>query len=432
MLRATVTICRPHSGSPKLVKVRFVSSSIEVTSLSKNFRLYHERNQNLKSSILRGRRSRFEEFWALDEVSFAVENGKTFGVIGSNGSGKSTLLKCIAGILQPDKGSVKVRGRVSALLELGAGFHPELSGRENVFLNGSILGLRRKELERRFDEIVDFAGVGKFIDTPVKNYSSGMFVRLGFSVAVNVDPDVFLVDEVLSVGDVSFQKRSAEKIDEFRRAGKTILFVSHGLGQVVELCDEVLWLEKGSVRALGDAASLVREYSGEGEAEVGGADEGENGSSVGSRWGSGEIQITSVDLFDGDGQSVQHPRTLDPLTVRVNLTAHAPIQDSVLVAKIDQLGGHTVWQSSTRRNGVSIGLIKESASVELKFPALPLLEGTYELSLGITDQTEVQPYDWWERRIRFDMRQYVNSDHGVVHIPTQWTVDGASDIVQMG
>ena len=395
-------------------------------ALWKNFRLYHERNQFLKAAILRGRRARYDEFWALKDVSFEVPTGTTFGVIGHNGSGKSTLLKTITGILVPDKGSVVTKGRVSALLELGAGFHPELSGRENVYLNGAILGLKRNEIAARFDDIVEFAGLEQFIDSPVKNYSSGMFVRLGFAVAANVEPDVLLIDEVLSVGDESFQRKSAEKIDQFRRDGRTIVFVSHGLDSVEHLCETVAWLDHGEIQMIGPAAEVISAYRGDSHDAVTTREE------FGSRWGSGELQIASVDLTDGDGQVVQHLRTLDPFTVRVNLTAHAPVQDSVLVAKIDQLGGHTVWQSSTRRNGVSIGLIKDAASVQLKFPALPLLEGTYELTLGITNQTEVQPYDWWERRIRFDVRQYVSGDHGVVHIPTTWTVEGASDIVQMG
>ncbi|MGA1516078.1 MAG: ABC transporter ATP-binding protein, partial [Ilumatobacteraceae bacterium] len=206
--------------------------AVAVHDLWKSFRLYHERNQFLKAAILRGRRARYEEFWALKDVSFEVPVGTTFGVIGSNGSGKSTLLKCLAGILVPERGSVEISGRISALLELGAGFHPELSGRENVFLNGAILGLSKKEIAARFDSIVDFAGLEDFIDTPVKNYSSGMFVRLGFAVAAHVEPEVLLVDEVLSVGDEAFQRKSAEKIEQFRREGRTIVFVSHGLGQV--------------------------------------------------------------------------------------------------------------------------------------------------------------------------------------------------------
>ena len=404
-----------------------IMSDIAVTAdgLWKNFRLYQERNQFLKAAILRGRRARYEEFWALKDVSFEVPTGTTFGVIGHNGSGKSTLLKTLTGILVPDQGSVKTMGRVSALLELGAGFHPELSGRENVFLNGAILGLKRKEIEKRFDDIIEFAGLEQFIDSPVKNYSSGMFVRLGFAVAANVEPDVLLIDEVLSVGDENFARKSAERIDQFRRDGRTIVFVSHGLDSVEQLCETVAWLDHGEIQMIGPAAEVISAYRGDSHDAVTTPEE------FGSRWGSGEIQIASVDLTDGDGQVVQHPRTLDPFNVRVNLTAHAPIQDSVLVAKIDQLGGHTVWQSSTRRNGVSIGLIKDAASVELKFPALPLLEGTYELTLGITNQTEVQPYDWWERRIRFDVRQYVSGDHGVVHIPTTWTIEGASGIVEM-
>ena len=184
--------------------------AVQAESLWKNFRLYHERNQFLKAAILRGRRARYEEFWALKDVSFEVPTGTTFGVIGHNGSGKSTLLKTLTGILVPDRGSVKTVGRVSALPELGAGFHPELSGRENVFLNGAILGLKRKEIEQRFDDIVEFAGLEQFIDSPVKNYSSGMFVRLGFAVAANVEPDVLLIDEVLSVGDENFQRKRRE------------------------------------------------------------------------------------------------------------------------------------------------------------------------------------------------------------------------------
>src|SRR3954449_4258351 len=196
--------------------------AVEATEVSKRFRLYHERNQSLKAAFMRGRRAKFDEFWALRDVSMSVPAGKTYGLIGHNGSGKSTLLKCMAGILVPDSGAIRTQGKVSALLELGAGFHPELSGRDNVYLNGSILGLSKRELDKRFDAIVGFAGLEQFIDTPVKNYSSGMYVRLGFSVAINVDPEILLVDEVLAVGDEQFQRRCAEKFADFREEGKTI------------------------------------------------------------------------------------------------------------------------------------------------------------------------------------------------------------------
>ena len=189
------------------------NAAIQVSSVSKNFRLYHERNRYIKAALLRGRRARFEEFWALDDVSFDVEESATFGIIGSNGSGKSTMLKCLMGIYRPERGRIAVRGKIAGLLELGAGFHPELSGRENVFLNGAILGMSQKDITQQFDSIVEFAGLERFIDTPVKNFSSGMTVRLGFSIATHVEPEVLLIDEVLGVGDQAFQRKSSEKIE---------------------------------------------------------------------------------------------------------------------------------------------------------------------------------------------------------------------------
>ena len=230
--------------------------AISVDGVSKYFRLYHEKNQYLKSALLQGRRSRYDEFWALKDVSFDIPQGSTFGIIGANGSGKSTLLKCLAGILTPDQGSVTMNGRVAALLELGAGFHPDLSGIENIFLNGSILGMTRKEMQKSVDKIIDFAGLGGFIDTPVKNYSSGMVVRLGFSVAINVDPEILLIDEVLAVGDASFQRKCLEKIEDFRADGKTVVIVSHGVSEVARLCDQVAWIQKGNSNVLGNHMRL--------------------------------------------------------------------------------------------------------------------------------------------------------------------------------
>jgi ABC-type polysaccharide/polyol phosphate transport system ATPase subunit len=403
-----------------------MTTAVAVNQLWKSFRLYHERNQYLKAAILKGRRARYEEFWALKGVDFTVPTGSTFGVIGSNGSGKSTLLKTMAGILQPEKGSVEIKGRVSALLELGAGFHPELTGRENVFLNGAILGLSKKEITARFDDIVEFAGLPDFIDTPVKNYSSGMFVRLGFAVAAHVDPDVLLIDEVLSVGDESFQRRCAEKIDQFRRDGRTIVFVSHGLDQVGQLCEDVAWIDKGELRMLGRANDVISAYQGQShQAE---RVEGEQG----SRWGSGEAQIVNVDLRDAAGQNQSVLNTNEPATIHVDITAHTPLQDTVLGVRIDSLTGGAVWGTSTRRNGKTIGLIDGPASVDIAIPSLPLLEGVYDLTVALTDHTEVHPYDHWDRRIRFEVRQYKSYDTGVVSIPAQWTIAGARGVVQSG
>lgn len=235
--------------------------AVSVSNVSKMFRLYHERNQSLKSAVMRRRISVHQDFWALKDISLEIPVGSTFGLIGSNGSGKSTLLKCLAKIYYPEKGRISAYGKVAAMLEVGSGFHPELSGRENVYLNGSILGMSRKEIARKFDDIVAFSGVEQFIDQPVKNYSSGMYVRLGFSVAINVDPDILVVDEVLAVGDAEFQKKCQNKFADFRKGGKTVILVSHSMGTVEDMCDTAAWLKDGTLRAVGPAADTVAAYT---------------------------------------------------------------------------------------------------------------------------------------------------------------------------
>lgn len=234
--------------------------AVAVENVTKSFRLYHERNQSLKSAIMRRRRSVHEDFLALDDVSFNVPAGSTFGLIGSNGSGKSTLLKCLANIYHPNQGSISHFGKLAAMLEVGSGFHHELSGRENIFLNGSILGMSKKEVTHKFDEIVDFSGVEKFIDQPVKNYSSGMYVRLGFAIAINVDPDILVVDEVLAVGDAEFQEKCFQKFEDFKRAGKTVILVSHSMSTVEHMCDHAAWLNKGKLVAVGAAEPTIKAY----------------------------------------------------------------------------------------------------------------------------------------------------------------------------
>ena len=234
--------------------------AVRVDDVSKRFRLYHERNQSLKSAILRGRTSKHEDFWALKDISFDVIEGHTHGLIGSNGSGKSTLLKCLAKIYWPTSGTIEYRGRMASLLEVGSGFHLELSGRENIYLNGSILGMSKKESDSKFDEIVDFSGVERFLDQPVKNYSSGMYVRLGFSIAINVDPDILVVDEVLSVGDEEFQRKSFQKFLEFKKRGKTVILVTHTMPVVEDICDTVTWINKGEMMQTGPARDVVQKY----------------------------------------------------------------------------------------------------------------------------------------------------------------------------
>jgi len=235
-------------------------NAVRIHGVGKSFRLYRERNQTLKSAVMRGRTSVHEEFWALRDVTFDVPRGSTFGLIGSNGSGKSTLLKCLANIYHPNTGTITHRGRIAAMLEVGSGFHSELTGRENIFLNGSILGMRKREIARNFDDIVEFSGVEKFLDQPVKNYSSGMYVRLGFAIAINVDPDILIADEVLAVGDLEFQDKCFEKFRALRADGRTVILVSHSMSSVRQLCDRVAWLDRGALRVVGDAHTTIAAY----------------------------------------------------------------------------------------------------------------------------------------------------------------------------
>ena len=234
--------------------------AVRVDDVSKSFRLYHERNQTIKAAIMRRRTSVHEDFWALRDVTFDVPRGSTFGLIGSNGSGKSTLLKCLANIYYPNTGTITHNGKIAAMLEVGSGFHSELSGRENIFLNGSILGMGKKEISSKYDEIVEFSGVEQFIDQPVKNYSSGMYVRLGFAIAINVNPDILVVDEVLAVGDAEFQEKCFGKFRELKAAGKTVILVSHSMETVKALCDQAAWLSHGELKAFGEAKNTIAAY----------------------------------------------------------------------------------------------------------------------------------------------------------------------------
>ena len=237
-----------------------MTNAVEVREVTKKFRLYHERNQSLKSAIMRRKTSVYEDFLAVNGVSFDVPQGSTFGLIGSNGSGKSTLLKCLAKIYTPTSGTIKYSGKMAALLEVGSGFHHELSGLENIYLNGSILGMSRREIDSKLDQIIEFSGVEKFIDQPVKNYSSGMYVRLGFSVAISVEPEILVVDEVLAVVDAEFQEKCLTKFKDFKKQGKTVIMVSHSMESIVSMCDHAAWLEKGNLKTVGTAKQTVAKY----------------------------------------------------------------------------------------------------------------------------------------------------------------------------
>jgi ABC-type polysaccharide/polyol phosphate transport system ATPase subunit len=391
--------------------------AIRVDHVWKSFRLYHERNQYLKAALLRGRRARYEQFWALHDVSFDVARGETFGIIGSNGSGKSTMLKCLAGIIFPEKGKVTADGRLAALLELGAGFHPELTGIENVYLNGAILGMSRADIKRRFDDIVAFAGLQQFIDQPVKNYSSGMTVRLGFAIAANVEPEILLIDEVLSVGDASFQRKCLEKIEEFREQGRTIVFVSHGLSQVEQLCTRAAWIEYGELKMLGPSHEVVDAYTG---ASHGARAEP---SEQGSRWGSGEVQIRSINFRDAAGAPTTVLESGKPATVEIEFDAHTMMRDVVIGLRINHLHGFNVFGTNTRRRSTLIDVVEGPGRACFRFDEFPLLEGVYDITVAIADHTEVHEYDHWDKGLRFEVRQSGIYDEGVVVVDGSWDVE---------
>jgi ABC-2 type transport system ATP-binding protein len=391
--------------------------AVEVDAISKMYRLHHERNQYLKSTALRGRRSKYEEFWALEDVSFDILQGSTFGIIGSNGSGKSTLLKCLAGILSPEKGEIKVRGSLAALLELGAGFHPELSGVENIYLNGAILGMTRRDIDKRIDEIVDFSGLEKFIDTPVKNYSSGMVVRLGFSIASSVDPEILLIDEVLAVGDEAFQRKCGERIEDFRREGRTIVLVSHGLSQIQQLCTTTAWIEKGHLKLIGDTNDILAEYLGNSH-DATPREEGQ----AGQRWGTGEVLISKVEVLDHNGVETGTLTTSSPATFRIHYSNPTAIKEAIVGVRITDIHGVNVWGSNLKRAGVGPIELTENGEIRLRINDFVLLDGTYDLTVAISDLSETHEYDHWDRRIRFDVRQGRIRDEGLVYIKGLWEV----------
>ncbi len=374
--------------------------AVEVTNVAKRFRIYKDRNQSLKATVVQRKRAEFEEFWAVNDVSFTVNRGETFGVIGQNGSGKSTLLKCIARILRPDRGSVRVNGKISALLELGAGFHHELSGRENVYLNGSILGLSKKQIDDRFDDIVGFAGLERFIDTPVKNYSSGMYVRLGFSVAINVDPDVLLVDEVLSVGDENFQRRCTEKFTEMQREGKTIVVVSHSLGQLRTMCDRLAWMKDGQLAGLGLTKDVIDSYLGTvSVSHLPGHD------GLAKRWGDGQADILAIELIGPDGKPTTKVHTGDAVTFRFRYKVNNPdgVPRPGFGFGLHRLDGVLVSGVNTHEQQLTPEILKGEGHYEFTVDRLPLLVGTYDLSAALQDETFSSTHDWWFEGMRFEV-----------------------------
>jgi ABC-type polysaccharide/polyol phosphate transport system ATPase subunit len=433
-------------------------NAITVTNASKVYRRYSRRRQfsTLKSALLSRSLIRDlrpdETFAAVRDVTFNVRAGQTLGVIGRNGSGKSTLLKLVAGISKPTSGTVAVVGRISALIELGAGFHPEISGRENVFINGIMLGLSKREVTRRFDEIVEFAEMKEFIDAPVKTYSSGMYMRLGFAVAIHVDPDVLLVDEVLAVGDEGFTHKCLDKFAEFKRRGKTILLVTHALGLVERFCDEALWMDVGRMKGIGDPKRVIGAYitdveqteeqqlakddarvqettstispdepasavlpdhpveAVEGPGDMFRATEG--------RWGSREIEITDVTLSGPDGAPGHVFQSGQPLTIRIGLRSPLAIDDFVIGIGIFNAEGVCCYGTNTSIEELTAVRIFGDAEATFTIESLDLVEGTYKLDVAI-HKLDGYPYDYHRLLYTFRVKSRTK-DLGIYRPRHEW------------
>lgn len=358
-------------------------------------------------------------FWVLKNASFEIQQGETVGLIGPNGTGKSTLLKLLANIIRPTTGRIEINGRISALLEVGSGFHPDLTGRENIHLNGAILGLNKAEVERKLDEIIAFAELEQFIDMPVKHYSSGMYVRLGFAVAVHVQPTILLIDEVLAVGDAAFQRKCIERIDQLRQQGVTILFVSHSPELIGKICQRAIWLKEGQVTADGPVESVVKQYMWH-------AIEQSSITSKGTseqQWGSGEVKIERVCLLDKNGAERATFVTGEPLIVELQYQAFQRIERPVFGLAIHRNDGMHVTGPNTRFAGLEIPWIEGRGIVRYKISSLPLLEGTYHMSVSSHDWEDIKMFDYHDRRYSFRVLCMVGERYGAVSLNGAWSWD---------
>ena len=402
-----------------------MTATVRFDNVSKRFTLRHERSRSFQEAalaFLRGQRNSREELWALKDVSFAIERGKTLGLIGPNGSGKSTVLKLITRILEPTSGQVVVQGRVSALIELGAGFHPDLTGRENVYLNGSLLGFSRNEMKAKFDQIVEFSELEKFIDVPIKHYSSGMHMRLGFAVAIHVDPDILLIDEILAVGDQAFQNKCLGKIGELKSQGVTILFVSHDLEAVRNLCPSAIWLENGVIQESGTTDRVIDSYLNNVTALTEARLSRERPTRDNeNRWGSGEVEITEVRFLDAQGRERRAFKTGEQMVVRLRYQAHTEVQQPVFGLAIYASDGVHINGPNTKLSDYTVESVEGAGEIDYIVDVLPLLEGTYELSVAVHDQDGLHTYDHQHRMHTFIVqRGAVKERYGIFYIPSRW------------
>jgi len=399
--------------------------AVRLEGVGKRFQRMADRRNTLKERLVRGRARNSQDFWAVRNVDLEIPTGSVYGLIGHNGSGKSTLLKLITGIYRPTEGQITAQGRVAALIELGAGFHPDMTGRENIRLNGSILGLGKSEIESAMDTIIDFSGLREFIDDPVKHYSSGMYVRLGFSVAVHMRPDVLLVDEVLAVGDEEFQRKCFDHLYTLRREGRTIIVVSHGLGQLEGLCDEVAWLDHGEVQEIGPATDTISSYLQRVNAEeamAGAVAAAERGDDT-MRAGTGVVRCSAARLVDDGGTVLQHAETGTTFGVEVDMTCQEEILGPNLRFAFQHESGSLVTMMSNHRYGFDFGYIDGEKTATAFLTNNPLLPGRYRVHIDLFDHTGSVLIDNWDDALEFTVRSPRGEiGQGFVELPYTYTI----------
>jgi ABC-type polysaccharide/polyol phosphate transport system ATPase subunit len=409
--------------------------AIQLIGVSKGFKQITLRRDylTLKSLLVNpfSARKRFKEEvrTVFENLDLEVAAGTCLGIIGRNGSGKSTLLKIMTGIYKPDKGTVRLNGRVSSLIELGAGFHPEFTGRENIFISGAILGLSRKEIEQRYEGIVRFAELQPFIDSPVRTYSSGMYVRLGFSVAVNVDPDILLVDEVLAVGDESFSRKCLDRMTLFKKSGKTIVLVTHDLPTVEKFCDRALWLDSGRIQADGEPRRVIDAYRQEVARQDDARYREEQAAPPGSltaglvfkdRWGNGDIEITRVRLTDREGQERRVFQSGEDILIEMHYQVHRSTEDVVFGIGIFDGKGVCCYGTNTDLDEVALPPLSPSGRIAVRLEQVQLIEGHYLLDVAVHAR-DGHNYDYQSGCLSFDIRSS-RKDAGIYRIPHRWEV----------
>jgi len=401
--------------------------AVDIRSVSKNYRIYHEKIPSLKNTIIRGIRTTFEEFMALDDVSLSIKHGQTIGIIGPNGSGKSTLLKLMAKIIQPTKGEIIVNGPMSALLELGAGFHPDLTGKENIYINAAILGMKKREIDKKLDDIIEFSGLEKFIDTPVKNYSSGMYMRLGFSVAINVNPDILLIDEVLAVGDQAFQAKCYKVIYDFMKRGKTIIIVSHDLETIADLCSRVVFLKDGRIKEMGKPLDIVSKYrafveeiekkriieqqrsarkkifksvieenrkilSGEEISSL--SNLSIDGETI-NRFGSGEAEITGIRILDKNDREVDYCKYGDEIRIVYDVLFKAEVEEPIFGIRVTDYKQNIIYGTNSRLQRVKSQTYNNGERINIEFAfTVTMMGGQYSLSPAVGNNDGKTYCDW--------------------------------------